>query len=764
MKNIEQIYGLHALGFAIHWLHAKKKNPVELGWSKGPRKTLEELKKSNKPSYNVGVRLGQPSQLIDGNYLHIIDCDLKANDANILAELTSCLDNYYSLWRSAPKVISGRGNGSFHIYFKSPTPLNSKLIHRSGHFVKVKMSGEPSERDLKNLTKDEIEQGLKWRPAWEVELLGTNKQAVIPPSIHPDSDLDYKWENEIKSVEDIPLMISKEPISGIKERNTQHKNTIFQDYDIFSLKLSNELFGKIAKMEGLENYNNDRSALLFSVIHSLIALGFNDNLILSILSDKEWDLGHVAYEHAKSHDRAKAARWLHPQITKARAQIDPKNAFIKEVKDVVLTPEESKLQESDLVSLMDRLSKTDKGAIKPTTLNTTWILSRTHDYPVFGFNEFINMEVFLAKPMWDLTGEFKPFKRIFDSDLVDIQCYISRIYQCEPPLHTISSAIDYVSRQNKFHPIKNYLNGLTWDGKPRLDDWLVDYMGAESTLFNKAVGAKTLIAAVKRIFEPGCKFDQILILEGVQGIGKSRTLRALGGNYFSDTLGDIRNKDTIQNLQGNWIIEVGELSRVKRSEVDELKEFLSRQVDQIRLPYKEKVQDFPRQCIFIGTTNEDTYLKDETGNRRFWPVRVEDIDVELIEQDRDQLWAESVVRYKLGETIWLDTPELEEAAKEVQASRYVRDERGQTAVEWINNELKNNPDGPKAFTMGEVLKGAFDLSWGRVHKAEQQSFAKAFRDAGLQRKQMKILGKKENVWFLLKKEELGTESGTEKTQ
>lgn len=753
MKNIEQIYSLHAMGFAIHWLKPKKKMPVESGWSSGPRKTLEELKESNKPSYNVGVRLGQPSQLIDGNYLHIIDCDLKVNDANILVELSACLDNYYSLWRSAPKVMSGRSNGSFHIYFKSPMPLNSKLIHRSGHFVKVQIKGEPSERDLKNLTKEEIEQGFKWRPAWEVELLGTNKQAVIPPSIHPDSDLEYKWENEIKSVEDIPLINSNELISGTEERITlkNTKKIVFQDYDIFSLSLSNELFNKLSKMEGLENYNNDRSALLYSVIHSFVNRGFPDNLILSILTDKEWDLSHVPYEHTKSHDRAKAARWLHSQIIKARAEQNPANEFIKEVKDVVLSSEAQKIQEDELLSLKSKLSISDKGLIKPSSLNTFMIIQQTHHYPVFGYNEFLNTEVFLNKPKWDTTNEYKPYKKVYDDDLIDIRHYLSKIFSIEPQKHVISDCVNKVSRENKFHPIKNYLNGLVWDGKPRLDMWLIEYMGAENTLINRVFGARTLIGAVKRIFEPGSKFDTMLILEGKQGSFKSQTLAALAGNYFSDNLGDIRNKDTIQNLQGHWIIEVGELSRTKRAEVDELKAFLSRQVDQIRLPYKEKIQDFPRQCIFIGTTNEDVYLKDETGNRRFWPVKTNNINLEAIKEDRDQLWAECVVRYKLDEPTWLDTPELREAAEEIQSARYMADERSITIKDWLEKEEIENPGRPKEYQMQEIVEGALNLHWGGLSKTEQMLFAKTFKDAGLIKVQKRKKGIMSRFWVKMEK-------------
>jgi hypothetical protein len=252
---------------------------------------------------------------------------------------------------------------------------------------------------------------------------------------------------------------------------------------------------------------------------------------------------------------------------------------------------------------------------------------------------------------------------------------IDERFQFQPKYEFFLRVVMDLARQNTFHPVCDYLAGLTWDGVPRLDRWLVTYGGAEDTEFNRAVGPLVLLAAVRRVREPGCKFDEMLVLESPQGQGKSTALRALAVNddWFTDDLPlSADTKRQIEGLSGRWIVEAGELKGMNKGDVEALKGFLSRQVDTARLAWGKLVDDYPRQCVIVGTTNADSYLKDSTGNRRFWPVRVDQVDVPALRRDRDQLWAEAAHREAAGESIRLD-PKFWMVAAEQQDQRRIED-------------------------------------------------------------------------------------------
>lgn len=220
-------------------------------------------------------------------------------------------------------------------------------------------------------------------------------------------------------------------------------------------------------------------------------------------------------------------------------------------------------------------------------------------------------------------------------------------------------AAELVAVKHSFHPVRNYLNALAWDGTPRLDTWLSYYLGVERLNakapiggdYVDAIGRMFLISAVARIFEPGCQCDYALVLEGEQGNLKSSACTVLGGPWFSDHLPDLHanEKDVSQHLNGKWIIEIPELSALLKADAAAIKSFISRRVERYRRSYGRRDMFEPRQCIFIGTTNEATYLRDPTGGRRFWPVKVLSVDLAALRHDRDQLWVEAVHRYRQGE-------------------------------------------------------------------------------------------------------------------
>ena len=237
----------------------------------------------------------------------------------------------------------------------------------------------------------------------------------------------------------------------------------------------------------------------------------------------------------------------------------------------------------------------------------------------------------------------------YAGDLSDDLCarlrtHILELFDFDPGKDHVRDAANALCLDNTYNPVRDYLDGLKWDGKPRIDTWLPDYMGAEATPLNNAIGRKMLLAGVRRVRQPGVKFDQIIVLEGPQGSGKSTALWLLAGGdeYFSDAdILSVDSKAQMEALEGVWIFELSELEGLNRSDTNKLKAFASRKVDRGRPAYGRFREDRSRQNIFVGTTNEDTYLRDQTGNRRFWPVRTGNIDLGAIERDRDQLWAEA---------------------------------------------------------------------------------------------------------------------------
>lgn len=257
-----------------------------------------------------------------------------------------------------------------------------------------------------------------------------------------------------------------------------------------------------------------------------------------------------------------------------------------------------------------------------------------------------------------------------DTDDANLRVWLEKHYDITGK-EKIADALTAVLTRHSYHPIRDYLSGLTWDGVPRLDRIIIDYMGAEDSELNRAMSRKHFVAAVARVFNPGCKYDYCLIMSGAEGIGKSTLLRVMGGRWFNDSITTLEGKEGMEQLRRAWVVELGELSSIKRSDVEQVKAHLSKQVDIYRAAYARRVLEHPRQCVFCGTTNEALFLKGDTGNRRFWVIPVvaelrkyRDWN-EAIRRDRDQLWAEAVHYYKQGEPIYL-SEELEAQAKQRQ--------------------------------------------------------------------------------------------------
>jgi predicted P-loop ATPase len=292
---------------------------------------------------------------------------------------------------------------------------------------------------------------------------------------------------------------------------------------------------------------------------------------------------------------------------------------------------------------------------------------------VLGYNEFALTVVTLRPPPWrkaeDNSWNPTPWT---DDDDVSAAIWLQNegIAVSEQVAHL---AAKKVAKESTFHPVRDYLNGLVWDGTPRVESLAEKYFGAEKSDYHRAVSRCMLIAAVARIMIPGCKHDHMPILEGEQDKGKSTAIRLLFEPWFTDDLSELGTKDAAMQLRSAWGVEVGELAAMTRAEIERIKAFVTRRTDRFRPPYGRSVIEAPRQSVFVGSTNADTYLKDETGGRRFWPLKCGDIDLAAIERDRDQLWAEAVALFKADTPWWLTGSVSRMQAEEEQASRYQTD-------------------------------------------------------------------------------------------
>lgn len=287
----------------------------------------------------------------------------------------------------------------------------------------------------------------------------------------------------------------------------------------------------------------------------------------------------------------------------------------------------------------------------------------------------------------------------------------------------VHDALDLVAREHSFHPLRDWLNGLMWDKVPRIDSWLTEYLGVEHDAagYASTIGRLFLISMVARVNKPGCKADYMLVLEGEQGALKSTACKILAGDdYFSDGLpGDVTSKDAALHLRGKWLVEMAEMHTLSRSETTALKAFLTRATDIYRPPYARLEVYDKRQTVFVGTTNADNYLKDETGGRRFWPVKVGAIQLDRLTRDRDQLLAEAVAAYRADAPWWPDPAFERQHIAPQQAARHLADEW----LEPISNFLVHE----REVIIAQVARNALNIQTDRLDRATQIRIAAVLR-------------------------------------
>ena len=310
---------------------------------------------------------------------------------------------------------------------------------------------------------------------------------------------------------------------------------------------------------------------------------------------------------------------------------------------------------------------------------------------LFHYNEFSASFEYARDFQWpERTKTIKKGKRIEDEDIIFLRYYLAHNKQFQMPKDDIRDALIERADRKSYHPIKEYLDELSWDEEPRLNKWLVYGCGVDDNIYTQEVGRKWITAAVSRIYQPGLKFDHVLVLEGKENIGKSTALRTLGNPWFTDSVSLLQKEsDIVAKMCGNWFIELAEMNGIRKQESEFIKSFISCQVDEQRLAFRRDPKKYYRQSVFAGTSNNMAYLLDADGNRRFWPVLCNKINIDWLRENRSKLFAEAKNIYDnhiwsseepWGEKLFLEGKSLE-MSKNQQKMRLSTDEVLEESIE-----------------------------------------------------------------------------------
>lgn len=365
-----------------------------------------------------------------------------------------------------------------------------------------------------------------------------------------------------------------------------------------------------------------------------------------------------------------------------------------------------------------------RGELVPCTQNVYALLMRNTDWHgVIAFDEFAQRIVKLRAPPFAGMATAGEWEGTDDSRTA---MWLATHEGFTPSSAIVAETVEVVAREHAFHPVRSYLEAIAWDGTARIDDWLTDLLGASGNEYTRLVGRFFLIGLVKRVMEPGCKFDYCLVLEGRQGMFKSSALRVLGGPWFKDTDLDLQNKDAMTALQGAWLYEIAEMDSLTRAEASKQKSFLSRQVDEFRPVYGRREVRLPRQVCFAGTTNSWEWNKDPTGGRRFWPVEVTEVDLHGLAAQRDQLFAEALAEYRRGAACYPDKDQQRELFDPEQLARQQSEGYVDALHDWVFSRTGD-------FSMAEAVKDGLQMDYSKLTRDVQTRVGNALKALGCTR-------------------------------
>jgi len=514
------------------------------------------------------------------------------------------------------------GTGGAHVYFRKPADITCK----------------------KNLDKDGY-------PGIDIKTMNGEKggQVVMPTSINPETKLEYVLtDGELSSIKDIPktlldiikkprveiseIRTTEVPIGNVEAAMSQYVAWLTSNAPVAIQGQSGDQTTFNVACKGKDTGLDEQNTYfcMLDYWNELCSPEWDDNELLEKVQN--------AYQYGSEAIGSKSPERLLNDIGETAAR--------------------------EVIHIKWDMQK--DGKYTKTLFNTVnfFRLPSTGLVNLLTYNEFTQKIEFTSKPPWQ--GSF--YRETWaDEDITACKYHLSSNFQFEIGDKIINEAATIAALENRSHPVRDYLNELIWDGKPRLNTWLHKYGRVENNVYTREVGRKFLVAAVSRIFNPGCKFDYVTVLEGKQGIRKSTLCSILGGEWYAEAVLDPRNKDMVHVMTGKWIIELSEMETSRKSEADALKAFITTSKDRMRMPFARHAVDVKRQCVFIGTINPEAgvgYLKDQTGNRRFWCVEImSEIDTDGLEEARDQLFAEAVHCYRQGEKLYIEKADVDAMAR-----------------------------------------------------------------------------------------------------
>jgi len=683
-------------GYALFELNGKRPKKKGANWQDSindPKLTLLDL-----PG-NFGVVIPSSILIID------VDCKHGQKGKESYNKLI-CDCGIKNGWESKTFVVK-TGSGGFHVYLSKPPDLKT--------VKKIKYSVE--EEAALDLTKEQIKEGKY--PG--IDFLSLGCYVVGAGSIHPDTALRYEVVFGSPSrVEPAPPSILDKLEKTIILTDGE-KPEDYVDDDPLNIERYVEILELLpgASKGGIRNSCYIAACrgrdLGLTKVRCRESLWVNYNPKLNPpLDDREMDqIVNSAYNYAQGKQGAKNVSSIFETV-----QIESK---------------------ADLQALSYDMTANN---IPKTTLNNAvnYLATIPDVQGMFKYNCFTgNVEIESAVPWFKQRGSNSA--TVMDEDVILLKYHISRTMKVEFSVGILLEAIIVSAHKRHYHPIQGYLSSLKWDSVPRLDTWLIRYGGATDTPYIRAAGRKTLCAAVKRVFDPGCKWDYVLIIEGAQGIGKSTTCRILGRLWGGDMNLDPHSKDAVAMMAGKWIIELSEMVALKWADAAALKSFITRQKDTVRAAYARHAKDYLRQSIFIGTVNPEHvgYLHDVTGNRRFWIINFPGmVKTRELEQDCEQLWAEAVVRYK-HEPLYLNNTEEQLQVVEAKA-RMPEDPLRRHVAQYI----KENPTKTE-FDIVDLM-GYVGIPATRANKADQGRLAQALVDLGCIKERVVVEGEIRSVF------------------